>query len=180
MKFVLQRKKSATRALAFAAIGAVLPLVATATMGEEPAGEEKSPLILEAGAAGEQELSERRTHFGPAVGLEIEPIEDWLEIELGASRLRKAGATVWDLDLAFKKPWRLSPTLEVMPGIGPTWEHTSASGHADAWGAEAVLDLFFWHSRRVGWFVEPAYGVAFDVGHSKFFGITAGLFFGIP
>lgn len=148
-------------------------------MGEERSEEEKSLLIFEAGAAGEQELSERG-NFGPAIGLEIEPIEDWLEIELGASRFRKAGTTVWDLDMAFKKPWRLSPTLEVMPGIGPTWEHNSGSGHADTWGAEAVLDLFFWHSRRVGWFVEPAYGVAFDVGHRKFFGITAGMFVAIP
>ncbi len=177
---MLQRKRSAIGTLALTAIGAVLALVANATTGEERSEDDKSPLIFEVGAAGERDLSERSTRFGPAVGLEIEPVEDWLEIELGASRFRRSGATVWDLDMPFKKPWRLSPTLEVMPGIGPTWERNSAGGHADTWGAEAVLDLFFWHSRRVGWFVEPAYGVAFDAGHSKFFGITAGLFVAIP
>jgi hypothetical protein len=164
---------------ALAAISSILSLVPTGAIGAEYSGE-NDRLILEAAASGEHDLSDGSTHFGPSVGLEVEPIEDWLEVELGASRFSKAGATVWGLDMAFKKPWRLSPTLEVMPGIGPTWEHNSGSGHADTWGAQAVLDLFFWHSRRVGWFVEPAYGVAFDTGHGKSFGITAGLFVAIP
>jgi hypothetical protein len=143
--------------------------------------EEERGVIVEVGATAERELSDGSTHFGPAVGLEIEPIEDYLEIELGASRLRNNGATVWDLDLVFKKPWRLSQKVEVMPGLGSTWEHTGRVGErANTFGAEAVLDLFFWHSRRVGWFVEPAYGLAFANGNKKFLTITAGVFATIP
>jgi hypothetical protein len=136
--------------------------------------------IVEAGATGERELSEGSTHFGPALGVEIEPIENWLEIEFGAARLRNSGATVWDLDLALKKPFRLSDDLEIMPGIGPTWEHTNRPGErATNWGAQAVVDLFFWHNRRCGLFVEPAYGVAFADGR-KSVTITAGIFVAVP
>lgn len=63
--------------------------------------------VLELGATGEREISERNSHIGPAVGIEIEPIENWLEIECGASTYRSGGATNWELELPFKKPFRL-------------------------------------------------------------------------
>jgi hypothetical protein len=64
---------------------------------------------------------------GPAVGLELEtePIENWLKIELEASAVRDGSSTTWDLDLQFKKPWRVREHLEITPGIGPTWEHAT-------------------------------------------------------
>ena len=74
-------------------------------------GTEQDPLvILELGASGEREISEHTSHIGPAVGLEIEPIENWLEIELGASTYRSQGARNWEIELPFKKPFRLSST----------------------------------------------------------------------
>jgi hypothetical protein len=115
------------------------------------------------------------------VGLEIEPIEDQLEIELGASHFRPSGATVWDVDVTFKKPWRLAESLEVLPGIGPTWEHTSqASARTNTWGAEVVVDFFFWRGRRWGWYAESAYGVAFASGNARSATITIGLFANVP
>jgi hypothetical protein len=162
------------------AFAAMLQLTPSLVVGEERSEEERA-LIFEIGATGEREVSEGSTHFGPAVGLEIEPIENWLEVEIGASRFSNGGATAWDLDLPFKKPWRLSETIEVMPGLGPTWAHTNRTGErANTWGAEAVVDLFFWRTRRIGWFVEPAYGVAFAAGHAKSLTITAGFFVAIP
>lgn len=167
-------------ALALIAIGALF-VIPYPAMGAEPP-EEEHPLIVEVGAAGERELAAGgSTHVGPSVGFEIEPIESWLEIELGASRFRDGRATVWDLDLPFKKPFRLSETLEVMPGLGPTWEHSNRTGErASTWGGEVVVDFFFWRSRRVGWFIEPAYGVAFAEGHKTSATITAGFFAAIP
>ena len=147
---------------------------------DELPGEERTA-IFEIGGAAERELSERTSHFGPAVGVEIEPIEDWLEIEFGASRFRSQGATVWELDLAFKKPWRLSSMTEVMAGLGPTWTHNAADGERVAvWGVEAVVDFFFWRTRRFGWYVEPSYGIALGDGNKKSAGLTAGVFFGLP
>ena len=49
-----------------------------------------------------------------------------------------------------------------------------AAGYEKSWGAQALFDLIFWRSRRAGLFLEPAYGVAFNAGHTKFFAITAG------
>ena len=37
--------------------------------------------VLELGATGEREISEHSSHIGPAVGIELEPIENWLEVE---------------------------------------------------------------------------------------------------
>ncbi len=115
------------------------------------------------------------------MGLEFEPIEDQLEIEIGASRLRTDGATVWDLDLAFKKPFRLSDSVELMPGLGPTWEHNSRVGsRSGPWGAQVVFDLFFWQTRKMGWFVEPGYGITLTDSHARFASITVGVFALLP
>jgi hypothetical protein len=47
-------------------------------------------------------------------------------------------------------------------------------------GAEAVIDLFVWRSKRFGWFLEPGYGVALGNGNKKSVAPTAGLFFAVP
>jgi hypothetical protein len=113
--------------------------------------------VLEFGATGEREISEHTSHIGPAVGVEIEPLENELEIELGASTYRSHGATNWELELPLKKPFHLSDAIEVMPGLGPTWSHTTQYGERPGmWGAEAVIDLFLWRSKRLGWYLEPA------------------------
>jgi hypothetical protein len=137
--------------------------------------------ILELGATGEWEISDRTSHLGPAVGVEVEPIENWLEIELGASTDRSQGATNWEIELPFKKPFRLSNTIEVMPGLGPTWAHTTQPGvPSSTWGAEAVIDLLFWRSKRVGWYLEPSYGISFGNGNKQSAALTGGIFFAVP
>ena len=137
--------------------------------------------VLELGATDEREISERTSHLGPAIGIEIEPIENWLEIELGAATYRSQRATNWEFELPFKKPFRLSSTIELMPGLGPTWAHTTQPGEEPStWGAEAVIDLFFWRSKRLGWYLEPSYGVTFGNGKKKSAALTGGLFFAVP
>ena len=67
-----------------------------------------------------------------------------------------------------------------MPGLGPTWAHTTQPGGPSTWGSEAVVDLFFWGSQRYGWYLEPSYGITFGNGNKKSAALTAGLFFAVP
>src|SRR5579862_2419544 len=88
------------------AVGALLLLAPVLVAADE--NEDRGRIaVLELGATGEREISERTSHLGPAVGVEIEPIENWLEIEFGASTYRSQWATNWELELPFKKPYRL-------------------------------------------------------------------------
>jgi hypothetical protein len=163
--------------LALCAVLQFAPALAASGEGTESA----HVAVLELGASGEREISEQTSHVGPAIGIEVEPIEDWLEIEFGASTSRSRGATNWELDLPFKKPFRLSSNIELMPGLGPTWAHTTQAGERPStWGAEMVLDLFIWRSKCFGWFLEPSYGISFGNGNKKSAGLTAGLFFAFP
>ena len=72
--------------------------IAPATAAQDEGAEQEHLVILEVGASGEREISEHSSHIGPAVGLEIEPIENWLEIELGASTYRSQGARNWEIE----------------------------------------------------------------------------------
>jgi hypothetical protein len=156
-----------------------LDALAVAATDDGAEQEQKHLAVFELGATEEWEISEHDSHLGPVVGIEIEPIENWLEIEFGASTSRSRGATNWELELPFKKPFRLSSTVEVMPGLGPTWTHTTQSGeHAGTWGAEAVIDFFFWRSQHLGWYLEPSYGIR--NGAKKSAALTGGLFFTLP
>jgi hypothetical protein len=161
------------RALALCAVPGFTPALA--------GGDEDSVAILEFGASAEREISERTSHVGPAVGIEVEPIEDLLEIEFGAATSRSHVATNWELDLPFKLPLRLATNIELMPGLGPTWAHTTAAGErSSTWGGEMVLDLFVWRNKRFGWFLEPSYGITFGAGNKKSASLTAGFFFAVP
>jgi hypothetical protein len=97
-------------------------------------------VILELGAAGEREISEHTSHIGPAVGLEIEPIENWLEIELGASTNSSRGARNW-IYCAFvlmpqqpmkKLPLGLSSVARYCPG--QSWGGLLPRGNKSAVG----------------------------------------------
>jgi hypothetical protein len=176
----MREHRFATLVACLLALGALLPFapgLAATDDGAEPV----HVAVLELGAAGEREISERTSHIGPTVGIEVEPIENWLEVEFGATTYRSQGATNWELELPLKKPFQISSTLELMPGLGPTWAHTTQSGQRPTtWGAEAVIDLFFWRSKHFGWYLEPSYGIAFGHGNPRSATLTAGLFFAVP
>jgi hypothetical protein len=134
--------------------------------------------VLELGADVESELPATGARIGPNLAVEVTPIEEWLELELGVSALKQHSATEWETDLLFKKPYTLSSTVEFMAGLGPTWTHSNESSSNTA-GAEVALDFMFWPARRWGWFLEPSYGVDFNSGHSKSAGISFGILLGI-
>ncbi len=156
---------------------AALVLFAGNAAAQEPVA------IVEVGGAASWSLKDGGSSFGADLAVEVTPIENWLELEMGATPLFRRHSTEWDTDLLFKKPWTLSEKVEFMFGVGPEWIHTRAYGiTANSIGGEVVLDFMFWPSskHRLGWYVEPGYEYNFGRGHERSIGITGGLLIAIP
>ena len=136
--------------------------------------------ILEIGAAGEWPLNGAGPNFGGMIAGEIEPIENWLELEFGLTTLATAGHTELSGDVLFKKPFRLSPTVEFMVGAGPSFSRTlNGRDLGDSWSAEFALDWMFWPTKNVGWFIEPTWSVNPRNGqHSA--AVSIGILVGFP
>ncbi len=143
------------------------------------AGEEKEPVaIVELGGAGQWALNGGKPSYGPNLAVEVTPIKEWLEIEVGVTPFFSKGQTEWDSDLLFKKPYTLSKTAEFMFGIGPEWAHMNMGGSStNSVGGEAALDFMFWptRKRRLGWYIEPTYGYSFASGHEQSVSVSVGL-----
>jgi hypothetical protein len=140
-------------------------------------------VILELGAASSWNVQGGAATFSPNLAAEITPVENWLELEAGVSRFHSHGATEWDTDLLFKKPWTLSRKTEFMLGIGPEWVHLRQNGEtANTLAGEVAGDFMFWPARRhrFGWYLEPAFDYSFAQGHEKSIGMSGGLLIGIP
>ncbi len=136
--------------------------------------------ILEIGTAGEWPLNGERPNFGGTVALEVEPIENWLELEFGLSTLATAGHTDLSGDLLFKKPFRLSPSVEFMVGAGPSFSRTlNGPDQGNSWSAEFALDWMFWPTRNVGWFIEPTWSVNPRNGQQSA-AVAVGILIGFP
>jgi hypothetical protein len=145
--------------------------------------EEEPAAVIELGAAASRSLTESQSSFGPAVAIEVTPIENWLEIEVGVAPLFRRHATEWDTDLLFKKPWTLSKKAEFMVGVGPEWIHTSQYGMTpNSVSGEVALDFMYWPSakHRFGWYIEPGYEYNFGRGHEQSFGLSGGLLIAFP
>ncbi len=116
--------------------------------------------ILEIGTAGEWPLNGEHPNFGGTIAAEIEPIENWLELEFGLLTLATAGNTELSGDVLFKKPFRLSPTAEFMVGAGPSLSQTlNGPERGTSMSAEFALDFMFWPTKDVGWYLEPTWSV---------------------
>jgi len=137
-------------------------------------------LILEIGAAGEWSLNGERPNFGGMIAAEIEPIENWLELEFGLSTLATAGHTELSGDVLFKKPFRLSPTVEFMIGAGPSFSRVlSGPERGNSWSAEFALDWMFWPTQNIGWFIEPTWSVNPKNGQQSA-AVSIGILIGFP
>jgi len=165
----------------FWAVVAVAALLRTDNLlGQETTAQDHS-IVLEVGGAGEWTLTKGPYNFGGTLAFEVEPIENWLELELGVTALFSGGRTELGADLLFKKPWRLSPKVEFMAGLGPQLVHRFAKDErGTSFGLEVVLDFMFWPAKNVGWYVEPSYGVTFGRNGERSLGATAGLLIGWP
>ena len=137
-------------------------------------------VILEIGPAAERDLKNNVANYGGSFAVEVTPIENWLELELGLARLATAGRREQSIDLLFKKPFRLASNAELMVGLGPQFARmTGNQERASSRSVEFALDFMYWPSKNVGWFFEPGYsvGVGKNAGE-KSFGAAAGLLVG--
>jgi hypothetical protein len=145
--------------------------------------EKEALAIVELGAATSWNVKGGAATYAPDFAVEVTPIENWLELEVGTTPFFTRKATEWDTDLLFKKPWTLSRKAEFMFGVGPEWVHTSANGKAtNSAAAEAAGDFMFWPARKhkFGWYLEPSYDYGFGRGHEQSVGMSAGLLIAIP
>lgn len=164
-----------------------LPARGQAAPQESPSVEtavhqKENKAILEVGAATNWNTAGGAAAFAPDLAVEIEPIENWLELELGVSPFYTHNSKEWDTGLLFKKPWTLSRTAEFMLGIGPQWVHLKQNGRwTNSLSGEVAADFMFWPrgGHRFGWFLEPAYDYSFAKGRQKSLGITFGLLIGL-
>jgi hypothetical protein len=148
----------------------------TALTGQERPRTDYEP-ILEVGVAAERDLTERVSYVGGTIAVEVTAVEHLLELELGVSAARASGQTELGVDLLFKKPYRLSSSVEFMFGLGPTVARDLEGPQAGTFlGASVVLDFMFWPGRgRVGWYVEPSYGVTSHAGTGPSLSLVGGL-----
>ena len=108
---------------------------------------EKEHAVIELGGGAFRNVTDGASSFGPAVGVEVTPIKNWLELEFGTAALFRRHSTEWGTDLLFKKPWDLSPKVEFMLGLGPEWVHSKQYGvTTNSLSVEAVADFMFWRS----------------------------------
>ncbi|HEY0784818.1 MAG TPA: hypothetical protein VGD62_03045 [Acidobacteriaceae bacterium] len=139
--------------------------------------------ILEIAGATSSSFTGGGSSFGPSLAVEVTPIENWLELEMGVTPFsRRHHPTEWDTDLLFKKPWDLSRKYEFMAGAGPEWVYSREPGaRGNSIAAQAALDLMYWpgSKRRFGAFLEPSYDYNFMRGHEESFGVTGGLLIAI-
>ncbi|MGA2589914.1 MAG: hypothetical protein ABSH32_08380 [Bryobacteraceae bacterium] len=139
--------------------------------------------VVELGGSLGWNLKDGGLSFGPTLAVEVTPIENWLELEMGVTATFGYHSTEWDTDLLFKKPWILSEKVEFMFGAGPVWVHTREHGMTtNSVGGEVVLDFMFWPAvkHRLGWYLEPGYEYNFGRGHERSVGISGGLLIAIP
>jgi len=178
---MLERRSGRVIVKEFALLSALF--LCSANAFAQSADKDKDPAaVLELGGTASWSFKDSKASFGPSVAVEITPIENWLELEAGSTPLFRRHSTEWGTDLLFKKPWTLSPKVELMVGVGPEWIHSKTNGiTTNSISSEAVVDVMFWRSRkhRFGWYVEPAYEYNFARGHEQSLGITGGLLIAI-
>src|SRR5262245_60640900 len=129
-------------------------------VGKASAAEKEPLAVVALGVEGEQNLGERTFSRGPSAAIEFSVIKEWLEIEIGGSRLYRRGRSERESEIVFRKQFDLTPTAEFMVGLGPMW--TSAKGEGTKAGTTFMLDFMFWSSteKKYGWFIEPSYSVS--------------------
>jgi len=131
--------------------------------------------ILEIGPAAEWAIQGDTPNYGASIAVEREVIDGWLEIELGVSGLWTAGRGELSWDVLFKKPFTMSPTVELMVGVGPSYSQPT-NGTPGTMSISFALDLMVWPQPKVGWFLEPTYSVAPNSGQTSV-GATSGILF---
>jgi len=156
----------------------ILELCVSPGFGQDSADVDHSA-VLELGGAGERDLKGNSSNFGATLAIEMTPVEHWLELEIGVTALATSGHTELTTDLLFKKPYRLSQTVEFMFGVGLEMVRKfSVEEQGTSLGVEGVLDFMFWPTNDIGWYLEPGYGFVPGKGAERSLGLAGGLLIG--
>jgi hypothetical protein len=157
------------RALRASSVAAVLiALAATCADAQSsvpaPPKDDDHVIVYEVGWAGDYSGAEGFHPKGATFAIEVTPLPDRLELEVGITAIRANDVTETSVDVLFKKPWRLSERIEFMAGIGPEVIHATGAEAGTFLGLSVVGDLMFWSKKNVGWYLEPGYEIAFRAG----------------
>jgi hypothetical protein len=71
---------------------------------------------------------------GPAPSVEFNVIKDWLEIEVGASKLFRGSDSEFETEVVFRKPFTLSETAEYAAGLATLGDQARCTRPAAAPG----------------------------------------------
>ncbi len=147
------------------------------------AEEDEPTAVIAVGAIGEWGLTENSASYGGNIFIEATPIDEWLEIELGANALYSNEGKQWETGMLFKIPTTVAKGVEFAYGIGPQWNRKLGNGLiTDTFGLEAAIELSIWpgDQNRFGWYFEPSYGLDFGKCHEQSFSFSTGLLIAIP
>jgi hypothetical protein len=135
--------------------------------------------VVGIGWAGDWSRDDGLAPGGATLGVEVTPIEHWLSIETSVSAIHAEDGTELPVEVAFRKPWQLTPTLELMAGIAPEVVHRFGPAPETFGGVSLGAHIMVWPRPHVGWFAEGAYELAFPrAGTEKGIGLSAGLLIG--
>lgn len=155
---------------------------ADSSQGPEQQAEGAAPdrtVIVGVGGAAELELGDGSLHPGANLMVEWDAVENWLELEVGASALTVKHGFEVPIDFLVKKPFRLARWAEFMIGVGPEVVQVAGTNKGAFFGGEVALDFMFWPwGRHIGLWVEPEYDLVFETRASSGIGSTGGVLFG--
>lgn len=166
-------------------IGMILALFPNVVLAEGGHGPEQEDDLLDhtivvgVGDATELELGDGSVHPGANIMVEWDAIENWLEVEIGASVLAVDHGVEVPIDLLVKKPFTLGRRAELMIGVGPEVVQVTGVKKGTYFGGELALDFMFWPwGKQVGLWVEPEYDLVVHDGATSGIGGTGGVLFG--
>src|SRR5215469_10480453 len=132
--------------------------------------------VYSLGWTGDWSRDEGMRPGGATVGVEITPIENWLSIEASISAIYAAHHTEMPIEVAFRKPWQLTPQVELMAGVAPEVVRRFGPGAETFGGVSFGAHVMVWPRRNVGWLAESAYELVFPRnGTERGVSLSAGL-----
>lgn len=171
--------KRRTGIACLAALASVLSAEEAAQGDDEKNEGVEHTIIVGVGGAAELDLGDRSLHPGANLMVEWDAIENWLELEVGASVISADRGVEVPIDLLVKKPFTLARWAEFMVGIGPEVVQVTGTNKGTYFGGEVALDFMFWPwGRRVGLWIEPEYDLIFHNGATNGLGSTGGVLLG--
>ncbi len=156
-------KKRTSLLIAFAIIVLLFPLMTTHAQERDDDGDDinEPPTQIEIGPETEVPLTAEHSGYGGSINIQLTPIPDWLEFELGVGALASSGNTELEAEFMFEKPFQISSTAEFMIEVGPS---VSRSGGGDEAGTllniQTETGFFIWPNKNIGWYASVGWSDA--------------------